>query len=64
VVYLRNKVNDDGKTSSDEFTEEVKKLQESDKTLGFADAADIIAARNPDLYHRYQEDAYSFGGDN
>jgi len=26
--YLRNKVNDDGKTSSDEFTEEVKKLQE------------------------------------
>jgi len=29
------RLNDDGKTSSDEFTEEVKKLQESDKTLWF-----------------------------
>lgn len=62
--YLRNKVNDDGKTASDEFTEEVKKLQEADKNISFADAADIIATRNPDLYHRYQEDAYSFGGEN
>lgn len=62
--YLRNKVNDDGKTSDDEFNEEVKKLQEANKDLGFADAAEIVATRNPDLYHRYQEDAYSFGGDN
>jgi len=62
--YLRNKVNDEGKTASDQFSEAVKALQEKDKGLSFADAADMVAMQDPALYKKYQEDAYSFGGEN
>lgn len=62
--YLSRKANEDGQSATEEFTSEVKKLTDSDKGLSFADAADLVAKRNPDLYHKYQEDSYAFGGDN
>ena len=61
--YLRNRANDEGKTASDEFTAEIKKLMEADKNLTFADAADEVAIQDPQLYRKYQEDAYAFGGE-
>lgn len=58
--YLRGTRNDEGKTATEEFREATKKLQESDK-LSFADAADTVAVKNPELYRRYQSEAYAFG---
>lgn len=57
--YLRNNRNDEGKTATDEFNEEVKKLTDGGK-IPFADAAEQVARKDPQLYSRVQSESYAF----
>lgn len=57
--YMRGTRNDEGKSATDEFNEEVKKLTEGGK-VPFADAAEQVARKDPQLYSRVQSEAYAF----
>lgn len=64
--YLRNTRDAEGRTATDEYKDEVKKLTEGKDGMTFADAAEKVAILNPDLANRYRTENYAFsdGGGN
>jgi hypothetical protein len=41
-----------------QFAGEIKKLMDADKNLSYADATEVVAANDPDLFQQYREASY------
>lgn len=60
--FLRGTHNEEGLSATEEYKNEIKKLTDGGK-MSIADAAETVADTDPQLYSRYQKEAYAFGGE-
>lgn len=56
----RQRHSDDGRPASERMAEAVTKLQESDKSLSYADAVVRVASTDPMLFADYQDESYAY----